>query len=157
MKRLLLLSLVIAASVFPALAEDTTYAKRCLEQVETRIEQAKAHPDSPSWWSQCQIDLGTLKDAIAKLPAADRAPFDAKITLYTPQVEAGVKLDRGMHVARHIQDALADAKEDRANIGRISDAVTGRLDRYFAEPDAKGIPADQLKKLQDEYTALKSK
>lgn len=146
--------LLLAAVAHGEPTQEAYYAARVMTKVDDGMEKARTHRDRPDWYVQCQIDLSELTEAVQKLPEAARAPYLAKIKDYRPEIEAGVRLSRGMHVARRIRDILDSAKEDLARVP-IDQTIFDDLDRHFAEPDAKGIPADQLKALQAEYAELK--
>jgi len=148
----LLLVIGITASADPA--DDARYVARVMTKVDQGIEKARANRERPDWYVQCEIDLRELNEALPRLPDAARAPYLAKIKVYQPEVDAGVKLSRGMNLARRIRSTLDSARADLART-TIDDSIFESIDRYFAEPDAKGIPADHLKALQADYADLK--
>jgi len=131
-------------------------ATQYLAKLEHGIAGAKEHPDAPQWWGQCEIDFKGLEENTAQLPADQRAPFLAKIQLYRPQVEAGVRLYHASIVARHIRDALASAEED-LKTGPVADRTLEALARFFADKDLDGLPADDLKKLRAQYEDVKKR
>ena len=135
-------------------ADDARYVARVMTKVDASIEKARAQRERPDWYVQCEIDLGELEQALPKLPEPARQPYLAKIKIYRPEVEAGVRLSRGLNVARRIRSILDSAREDLARVA-IDQSIFDTLDRHFAEPDAKGIPAEQMKALQADYADLK--
>jgi hypothetical protein len=158
MKTRILLLAALAALTVSAFAEDWMsvskyYARTFAEQYAT----AKEKVESQSAWLQCEGTLKGFEEAVGKLPEADRAPFLAKIKEAKPDVVAGASRNRAFIIARHLSDNLEDAKGELA-AGRIpADFYFEKLDRDFAEPDLKSLPADQFKKLHAEYADLKKR
>ncbi len=155
--RWLLAAIFAAVFISPVLADDhAVLAAQYLAKVEKGMASAKDHPDSPNWWGQCEIDFKGLQEQVSQLPAAQQAPFQAKIQLYQPQVEAGVRWYHASIVARHIRDALDSAEED-LKTGPVFDRTLESLASFFNDKALQGLPAPELKKLRDRYEDIKKR
>jgi hypothetical protein len=76
------------------------------------------------------------------------------IDQYKPLVATGAAM-----IVRRIKDALRGARDDitagNNKLVNLQEAYFDRLDKYFAEKDLSALPPAELKKLQDEYAAVK--
>lgn len=153
--RILLVAFLLSGSVaFADPADDARYVAQVVKKVDDGVEKARAHPEQPAWYGQCRIDVQELEEAIQKLPEADRTPYLTKIKQLRPEIEAGMLRSRGFYLGRHIRDALDSAKEDLART-TIDPSTFETIDGYFADPDAKGIPPEEMKTLRADYDNLK--
>ncbi len=147
---------VLLALTPPAPAQDdhVRIATMYMRTLEESMAKAKDHPDDPRWWAQCDGDFKSFESEAAKVPESERAPFTKRLNAVRAEVAAGALASRGAHVARNLTDSLASAREDLKD-GPVSDRTMDRLARLFADEDAKGIPAADLKKFQADYAEVK--
>lgn len=159
MKTPLSIFAAMAALLAFALADDASMAKLYLGKLEQDVAVAKEKTDAPYAWQQCEMTLQGLEESVAKLPASDRAPYQAKIAQYKPLIVAGAARNRaGMIVRRirsHLENAQADIAAGNNKLANLQAAYFDKLDEYFAEPDLKALPAEELKKLKAEYAEIK--
>ena len=151
----LLLFLLAGAVAQADPADDARYVARVQKKLDESVQKARANRERPDWYAQCQYDLKELEEALPRLAEPARAPYQAKIKEYRPEIEAGVLLGRALNLARRIRSTLDSAREDLAK-GPIDSSIFESLDSYFAEPDAKGIPEEQAKALKKDYAEIKA-
>jgi hypothetical protein len=140
-------------------ADDTGMAKVYLRDLEQQVAVAKEKTDAPYAWLQCEQTLQNLEETVAKLPTADRAPFQTRIDQYKPLVSAGAARNRAANLARKIKDELQSAREDIAagqnKLVNLQEAYFDRIDKLFAEKDLNALPPAELKKLKYDYATVK--
>jgi hypothetical protein len=160
MKSLLFTLALLAALPVCAFDDDAaSEAKYYIKKLEEQVAVAKDKPDAPSAWQQCEGTLQGTEAAVAKLPAAARAPYAAKIAQFKPAIVAGAARNRASNLARSIRNNLDSAKADIAagnnKYVNLQEAYFGKLDQQFAEADLKALPSDELKKLLADYAEVK--
>jgi hypothetical protein len=159
MKTRLIILLALLTTILPVRADDAGFAKVYLRNLEEQVAVAKEKTDAMYAWLQCEQTLKSLEETVAKLPAADRAAYLAKIEQYKPLVTAGAARNRANMITRRIRDTLQSARDDIAAGNNkpaiLQEAYFDRLDGYFAEKDLSALPAEELKKLKEDYEAVK--
>ena len=158
---LLCSALMLTSAALAADDDAMSLAKYYLRTLEGNVAVAKEKPEAPSAWQQCEMTLQGFESAVAKLPEADRAPFQAKINQYKPAIIAGATRNRAGFLVRRIRSYLdgawADIAAGNTKPANMASTYYEKLDQYFAEEDLKALPAEELKKLQAEYAEVKKK